>query len=332
MFLLPKVSAETRAPAPGYYPVPAHRGHGAVEREWDGDAWGAQAHESGATLAHHKRHPLRFLRERGWLILLVYLLAAGASMALIGVDPDRRRVAGIQLLLPLTATVAALMPMLAAYRYFGNRLRFEQLHEGRGILKWGIISGLVGVAIGMAVELGVPTLFLSNAGDPGWSALAGPAEETGKLVVPAILWFHGLYRSPRAGFLLVVISAATFGVVEGGLYAVSPSGFSPQRTFIEIIHVLLTGFIAAVAWRAAWKRPSLFTAAGIAAWAFAMAMHSFNDLSISYADRVSGLGSATAVVLVVMYFAIKHAGRQLVPPDNVAGVSPRWRPRAPRAG
>lgn len=306
-----------------------------VTARWSGSgtatAWLARTRPLSTTFDRYRRHLLSFLRGRGWLILLVYVLAAGASMALIGVDPDRKRVAGIQLLLPLTATVAALMPMLAAYRYFDNRLRFEQLQEDAGILKWGIVSGLVGVCIGMAVELGVPTLFLSNAAHPGWSALAGPGEETGKLVVPAILWFHGLYRRPREGFLLVVISAATFGVFEGGLYAISPTGFSPQRTFVEVIHVLLTGFIAAVAWRAAWRRPSLFTAAGLAAWAFAMAMHSINDLSISYDDEVRALGSVTAVVLTVMYFAIKHAARQLVPPDNVAAVSPRWRPRAPRS-
>jgi hypothetical protein len=42
---------------------------------------------------------------------------------------------------------------------------------------------------------------------------------------------------------------------------------------------------------------------------------------------VSGI---SLVVAVVMYLLQKHSARQLVPPDKVAGVSPRWRPAAPK--
>jgi hypothetical protein len=160
--------------------------------------------------------------------------------------------------------------------------------------------------------------------------LAGPAEETGKLIVPVILWLKVRHRLPLEGYLLVLISACTFGVLEGFEYAFNPEHFQTARPLAEIMHPLFTGFVAAVAWRAAWGRPSLFTGAAIGAWVVAMIAHSGNDLAVLDPSDPKIFGAVTPVVIVVMFLLQKHAARQLVPPDRVGAVSPHWRPRAPK--
>jgi hypothetical protein len=41
------------------------------------------------------------------------------------------------------------------------------------------------------------------------------------------------------------------------------------------------------------------------------------------------LSGISLFVFIVMYLLQKHSARQLVPPDKVGEVSPRWRPVAP---
>jgi RsiW-degrading membrane proteinase PrsW (M82 family) len=178
-------------------------------------------------------------------------------------------------------------------------------------------------------ELVLPRALGSNPDSHGWAWIAGPAEETGKLLIPVVLWMVGRYRLPRQGFLLVVCSAATFGVVEAARYGLSPDLFSWSRGGGEILHVALTGFVAAVAWQAAWKTPRWFTAAGVGAVAVAMFLHSVNDVLVLDEDAPPATHGITIAVLAVLYVATKHSARQMVPPDNVASVSARWRPVAP---
>ena len=98
------------------------------------------------------------------------------------------------------------------------------------------------------------------------------------------------------------------------------------------MHPLLTGFIATVAWQVAWKGETIFTRAAIGAWVVAMFMHSLNDFIVLDGPDIKALGSISMITVLVMYLLQKHSGRQLVPPDRVGQVSPRWRPAAPKPG
>jgi hypothetical protein len=215
--------------------------------------------------------------------------------------------------------------LVAALLYLDRRVRFEQTPARWGPVVWCVISGVVGVGFALLFEVTLPGFFGGEV-DGGWIWFVGPIEETAKLAVPVALWFAGRYRLPREGFLLVAVSAATFGVLEAGRYGLSPDDFSVARAYGEILHLLLTGFVAAVAWRAAWGRRSWLTGAAVGALAVAMALHSVNDAAALSSSKA--LGIVTPAVVVFLYFALKRAARQLVPPDNVASLSPHWRPVA----
>jgi hypothetical protein len=98
---------------------------------------------------------------------------------------------------------------------------------------------------------------------------------------------------------------------------------------MEVLHVLLTGFVAAVAWRAAWRTSSWFTGVGVGALVLAMALHSANDAAVLDPHGPPVFGMVTLVVVGVLYVLVKRNARQLVPPDNLDAVSPGWRPVAP---
>jgi hypothetical protein len=237
--------------------------------------------------------------------------------------------------LPLFSALGTATVMLALVLFLGRRVGFDRIDpETRTrIIRWGIAAAVVGFAFALLVELGLPALLGSNAKDRGWSALAGPAEETGKLLLPILLWTRGSFRTPREGYLLVLVSACMFGVMESFEYGLNPDHWQVQRPLMEILHPLLTGFAAAVIWTVAWRRHRLFTGAAIGAWVIAMLAHSTNDLIVldgphRHASNV--LGFITIAVVVVMYLLQKHSARAMVPPDNVGSVSPHWRPAAPR--
>jgi len=326
-------------PAAGPYPVPTHDRKQVVERNWDGEVWTDQVQPApeGTTLPGYKKHFFGFLRHGGWKILLVVIVAIGIAGACWADDRKADVVHGVQILGVPFAALATYLTMVAFLRFIGTRVGFDRisLDTRRQIVKWGIISGVIGFALAFAVEVFVPKVFgESIKDDPGWSALAGPAEETGKLLIPVILWIKGRFRLPREGYLLVLISAAAVGVMEGTEYAVQPKEYQPMRPVLEIMHPLLTGFVAAVAWQAAWKARTIFTGAAIGAWFLAMAAHSTNDVIVltHHVDgSVAKLTNLISIaVIVLMYVLQKHSARQLVPPDNVGRVSPRWRPAAPK--
>jgi hypothetical protein len=324
----PRTRPADRSPAPGYYLVPRHHG-GVVERSWDGDVWTDETRPAppGATLPPHRREPFGFLRSPEWILLVVYIAAIVICMVLVERDPHATRPSGITWLLPAFGFVATAVVMVGVAVYLDRRLRFDQVAERRAILGWGVLSGAVGVAVALLGEVTLPGAFGASAADGPWVWIAGPAEEAGKLLIPVVLWFVGRYRLPRQGFLLAVTSAATFGVIEATRYGLSPDEFTWSRGWGEVIHVLLTGFIAAVAWQAAWKATSWFTAAGIGALVLAMGIHSSNDAAVLASQRGAlALGLATPLAVVVLYVLLKRSARQLVPPDNVGAVSPGWRP------
>lgn len=330
----PPANGAVALPAPGRYPVPAHHHKQVVERAWDGDVWLAESSPApaGTRLAHHKRHLFGFLRGQGWKLTLTLLLCLGIASALWASDRHAHVVSGVQLLLPVFSLGATATVMVALLYFLNRRIGFDRIAPSRRreIIRWGIASAVIGFIFAFGIEVGLPLLFGSNVKDSGWGALAGPAEETGKLLIPVVLWFRGRFRLPREGYLLVLVCACTFGVMEGCEYAFGPDNWTPVRPLFELLHPMLTGFVAAVAWQAAWRRPSLFTGAAIGAWLVAMLGHSTNDFIVLDKSQVKLLSGISVFVLVVMYLLQKHSARQLVPPDRVGAVSPRWRPVAPR--
>ena len=326
-------------PPAGSYPVPSHDHRKVVERGWDGEVWTDQVSPApeGATLPAYKRRFFGFLRHGGWKVLLVFLLLTFAATALWEEDKKASVVSGTQILMAPLAGMATFLIMVAFLRFIGRRVGFDRIDPAtiRSIVKRGILSAVVGFALAFLVEFILPQLFGDKIkSDPTWSLLAGPAEETGKLLIPVILWIRGMFRLPREGYLLVLVCSCAVGVIEGTEYAVQPEEWQPGRNVLEIMHPLLTGFVAAVAWQAAWHRKSIFTGAAIGAWIIAMIAHSTNDVIVlthhtegSIAKATSGITIAT---VILMYLLQKHSARQLVPPDNFGEVSPRWRPAAPK--
>lgn len=329
------------SPAAGWYEVPDHKSH-VVAREWDGDVWKDDIRPApdGATIPHYQRDPVRFLRTPGWIITLVFIVGSGIATYFASRPPkhphDKRHIAeGIQFLAVPFSFAATVAVLFALVIFLNRRCQFRQVlasrSEYRDIAIWGVISGLVGVGIAIALEWSIPHLFHSNINKEDiWQWIPGPAEELGKILVPVILWFTGRYRLPRQGFLLVVLSGVTFGIVEGTEYAFMPGSFQYSRPVGELMHPLLAGIAAAVAWRFAWGRKSWFTLPGVAALLYVMALHSINDGLIGLADKSKLLGYITPVMFVVLYFSMKFAARQLVPPDNVTNVPPMWRPVPPK--
>lgn len=245
-------------------------------------------------------------------------------------------VGGIQILMVPLAGIATFLVMVAFLRFITRRVGLHRIDAGtrNSIVKWGIISAVVAFALAYAVEFFLPRAFGDTLkDDPTWSLLAGPAEETGKLLVPVILWIRGMFRLPREGYLLVLICSVAVGVIEGTEYAIQPEEWSPGRTVLEIMHPLLTGFVAAVAWQAAWHRNSIFTGAAIGAWVIAMAAHSTNDVIVLTHHTSGSIAKVTNLVsiavVVLMYLLQRHSARQMVPPDQVDPNPPHWRPNAP---
>ncbi len=322
-------------PAAGLYPVPDHHGKHVVERAWDGEVWKDEIGPAreGLELPRYHRRFFGFLRSPGWKLLLTVIVATIAASALWEIDREAKWVHGAQILMPPLALAATAATMLALFVFLGRRVGFDRIDaETRGsIVRWGLLSALVGIVFAMALELGLPRIFdQSMRSDEGWSLLAGPAEETGKLLIPVILWVKGRFRLPREGYLLVLVSAAAFGAFESFEYALNPEHWEPSRVVLELMHPMFTGFIAAVAWQAAWHRESWFTGAAAVAWLIAVFAHSINDFIVLDGFDEGLLGFVSIAAVVVMYLFQKHAARQLVPPDKVGGVSPHWRPRAPR--
>lgn len=331
--------SEQEVPAPpGAYPVPErHHRHRVVDRGWDGELWtdGIRPAAEGARLPRYHRNPFRFLHNPGWKLLLVFLVALGIATSLWSSDRDANWVTGIQLLLPVFAGVATLAVMIGLIRLFGHRVGFDSIAPDtrRSILKWGIGAAVLGFAFAMVIEILIPLVVSGEAPKDqsgGWGALAGPAEETGKLILPVLLWIKGRFRKPREGFLLVLVTAGSFGVLESVDYASRPEEWQFSRPLLEVMHPLFTGLVAAVAWPQAWRRGTIFTGAALGAWVVATFLHSTNDVIILDHAAVGLLSSITFIAIGVAYLLQKHAAREMVPPDRVGRVAPRWRPVPPR--
>ena len=144
-------------------------------------------------------------------------------------------------------------------------------------------------------------------------------EETAKILIPVILYLAGKYRDPRAGIALALISGAVFGLCEEVSYVVRQADLTqlisgseihlPEvlnmlfRPFVELFHVVLTGFIVAVAWRAGWVRGKFWPAL-IGAWLLAAALHSGYDVIDGLSEQAAVLEVIALAMILISYVAV----------------------------
>ena len=186
------------------------------------------------------------------------------------------------------------------------------------------------------------------------TASAGPFEESTKILLPVVLFLLGRYRDPRAGFAIALACGAVFGIAEGfeyvgldarqilqeGAVHHHPQGeqeatdtmvviFAAYRPLVELMHPLLVGFTAAIAWRWAWVRHHFWVPL-LVALVIAAAFHSAIDLSVS--SEVWGWKLVAVFVTASVFFALtRPAAQELPPPEAITQNPPSWRPRVPRA-
>jgi len=97
-----------------------------------------------------------------------------------------------------------------------------------------------------------------------------------------------------------------------------------------MFHVLLTGFIVAVAWRAGWVRGAFWPAL-IGAWLLAAVLHSGFDVLDGISQKLHGVGVISPVIILVTYFFVfRGSARQLPPPAALRVNPPAWRPTLPK--
>lgn len=313
-------NARMQPPPSGHYPVPGPGG--TVLRGWDGESWSdAFEPEHATSLPDYERQPWRWLTFPGWLLAVLFPVALGGATYWANSAASS---SWARLGLALSVGVVTAVPAIALFVLLDRRIAFGQLGRARtSILAWGIGSGVGSAVLAIFVVYAVSgewnAPLLTAPGVPGWlvGVLHGPL----KLVIPLVLWWFGKYRVPRQGFLLVLISAMAFAIAEATADAWFTATLDHQRTGAVIITVLLAALVAAVPWRAAWRRRRFFTWPAIAAIGLALALHWLADTLI-----IRGWGYAAVGVVVVGYLAVKVVARQLVPPDRVAQVSSAWRP------
>ena len=184
--------------------------------------------------------------------------------------------------------------------------------------------------------------------------LAGPVEETSKLLVPVLLLIFGAaaFKDPRAGFLLTLISGATFGALEGAYYVVGLSDgwghllMAIIRPISEVGHPLWTSLAGSLIWLGAWRRDKVLTKVGFVGYGLAMLQHSVHDglpalfvkgaasntadypqWSSELTNQAVSLTVMSLMWAVIAFLILRHAARELVPPQAVAGNHKHWRPQ-----
>lgn len=346
--------SKTRLDAAGWYPYAKPD----LTAEWSSQFWTGQTRpESGIDLPRPKRHPFGFL-GRLWFWLFVvgwaYIIAVPAAIAkwAPGVHPHGDK--ALELWLAMAAILVGFAATaIAFYLFVGQFVPFRQVPNKHATIWIGIGSGAIGFTIAAYIEsFWEESVGISSAGTD-W--LAGPVEETMKLLVPLILWLAmgRFLRNPVNGFLVVFVSASTLGALEGVLYVANALHtdelilMTLARPFAEIAHPLWTGAAAAVIWVAAARAKRLFTWSGLVAYLLAAFAHSFHDGVGSFlphadtdrkptAAEIPTLAVAslvtTVVVAVVFYYIFRIASREVVPPTATAENPEGWRPRVHRWG
>jgi hypothetical protein len=338
-------SSVSSAPEPGSYRVADGSLH-----HWDGAAWTTDAVDTHAVqpYASHRRRPFRFLRHRWFwtattgLVLGLLSIAAAARF-----DPIDRWLLALAGLLGCGAMLLALSMLV------WRRLRMHQLPGQVSLIGWGVLSGIVALGIAVGIELGIKGLPVIGT-TVGGLAMAGPIEETAKILVPVIVFFivGGRLRDPRAGLAMVFVSGVVFGTVEGIEYVAEPIDVPTddhqraladapevaahmfalfERMLVEMMHPWLTASVAAVAWLCAWRTGVFFSRTAVTTFVLAVAAHSVNDAvfgGILADSRGAGLILSWIGLAIIYILLFRRNARELVPPDAVAANPPPWRPHA----
>lgn len=283
---------------------------------------------------------LPFLRHKWfWLVVAGQLLVLLASYVAVG--QDSRTVAWLTL-------PAYILFMMGAVLIFDRHVRWGDLPEFGKVLGAGLLSGFAAFVVARILEGGIEPRVVPFSAEL-W--LAGPVEETSKLLLPVLLLAFGgtVFKDPRAGLLMVLTSAAFFGVAEGVFYSTSAArwgifaeGFT--RPVSEMGHPFMTGIAASVIWLAAWRANRVITRAGLLAWVAVMVLHSVHDgLGSFQRDPQNIMNNATmdgdfwfqtlaggafaTLWVIVMFLLARHTARELPPPAALPQNSSHWRPQ-----
>lgn len=328
----------------GWYPFgPAGR----VAR-WDGHAWTGQIRQDPdvEALPATKRRRFGFL-TRPWFSLFMLGWVVTALGAVLGTEvPDTHW---------WWLTIVAIGLAISMYGFlliFEPHLRFSELTDIRTMIVAGILSGAA--AYGIAYFIEVPLLeHRLGVGFLGELTLAGPVEETSKLLVPLLLWIFvgSRFRDPRAGLLTVLISGSTFGIGEGVEY-IARDGHDAHllmatvRPLAEAAHPVMTAIAASLIWLAAYRSRRLATVAGLVGWVVAMVLHSAHDMPGDLGRRsgdapvdgtevaAAGIGGnlLSLVWLILLFYVLRHVARELTPPSAAVDNPEQWRPRIAQWG
>jgi RsiW-degrading membrane proteinase PrsW (M82 family) len=241
----------------------------------------------------------------------------------------------------------------AAFIWFLNR----HIGLGQAVSGWSMVwAAVAGLGAAYLIGMNLDDLAAQLFGIRGALALAGPIEESTKLVVPLLLFAFGRYRNPRAGIAIGVASGAGFAISEAMLYAYTfPLGNSPdvcagsgtlprpigaevvaeqvRRVLtVEPLHFIWTGIAVAIIWRLwhLYGRARL-TWPVVGALVLPMALHSTNDYSAVVdcgGTRDTLLQNLFVTVLMICgYLLFKVFVRQSTSPDLTMRVSRGWRPK-----
>lgn len=321
---------------------------------WNGEAWTGHTHASSAgfALPKWKLNPFRFLGH-SWFWLLILFWAITTAIGFIANGTEH-----VNLLFFFAIAIPTTAACFAFTTILWPHLQLKQLNNLGKLTLIGIASGFLGFTIATFLEGYLePDLGFPFAADL-W--LSGPIEETCKLLLPAILWFtaKGVYRDPRVGLYLVLVSGSVFGGLEAPDYVLgagqdSVPAMAYGRVIAELSHPIWTAIAASMIWLAAQRAGRFFTLAGFGGWLIPVALHSLHDgagavgsqgtknpgTSIQFPSLEQGFAEMTVlvvisiVILILSYLVLRHfAARELVPPSAIETNAPHWRPRIAKWG
>ncbi len=283
-----------------------------------------------------------------WLILAGQILCVVSAMVVIATKHNYWA---------WTSVIGYSLFMAGSVLLAGRFLKFNELPRVKNLVGLGIFSGFVASAVAIVLE----TLSADHAGLRVTLWLAGPIEETAKILIPALLLFFGSarFKDPKTGLFLVICSGATFGAFEGTVWEVRTNEkylhlmMSLIRPGVELVHPFVTGFTAAVIWLAASRAGRTWTRIGVLSYLLVVAFHSAHDGIADFAPTPKGqhgigvapVFSATKAVIhglevgvagwgisLMLFVLLRHSARELVDPSSLSTTPPRWRPRIKQWG
>jgi hypothetical protein len=340
------LNVEAQRSPSGWFPY----GAPAKVAQWDGHIWtGARA------AAPSVGQPPKWQRTKTpevftWL----WLLVAGQMLCVLSAIVV---IATRQNFWAWTSGIGYVVFMAGAVLLAGRFLNFSELPRVKNLIVLGVISGIVASVIAIVLE----TLSVDHEGIRTTLWLAGPIEETAKLLIPVLLLFFGSsrFKDPKTGLFLVICSGATFGAFEGTVWEVRTNEkylhlmMSLLRPGVELFHPFVTGFAAAVIWLAASRAKKSWTKIGVLSYLLVVAFHSAHDGIADFAPTPKGqhgigvapVFSASKAIIeglvggvagwgisLMLFVLLRHSARELVAPTSLPTTPPRWRPRIKQWG